>query len=97
MNCNKNLVISLIKDDLINSKLVNGLIEAGLKASHYQLFLGDTVFTLMGFKEDHYSDEIYKLYINLGKKTKYICISSSPATLDELAVEIYTVLSDKLR
>jgi hypothetical protein len=93
----KNLLVSLIKDDLINSKLVNGLIEAGLNASQYQLHLGDTVFSLMGFEEDRFSDEIYELYINLGKKAKDISITSSNAALDDLAGEIYTVLSDKLR
>jgi hypothetical protein len=92
----KNFVISLIKDDLINSKLVNGLIEAGLNASQYQLHLGNTVFNLMGFEEDHYSDEVYELYIKLGRKAKDISISTTADRLDDLASEIYTVLADKL-
>ena len=71
-NINERLVISLIKDDIINSTLVNGLIDIGLNASHYQLHLGDTVFRLMGFKEDHYSDTVFEFYRELIKRNKRI-------------------------
>lgn len=93
---NASLIISLIKDDLIHSKLVNNLIDIGIKASNYELFLGDTIFNLMGFKEDHYSDEVYELYIELQQKARLISIASSPAALDDLALEIFQTLQEKL-
>lgn len=93
---NKAVIISLIRDDLVNAKLANGLIAIDLDASHYQLHLGNTIFTLMGFKEDRYSDSIYELYLELGKKATQYNISTSPEAFDELALEIFTVLGDKV-
>ena len=89
---NEDLVVSLIKDDIINSKLVNGLLAIGLDASHYQLHLGNTIFQLLGFKDDHYSDTIYKFYRDLIKKIKPINFSTSPEAVDELALAIYNKL-----
>ncbi len=41
-NTQKNLVIALIKDDMISSKLVSGLNQIGLDAIHYHLHLSDS-------------------------------------------------------
>ena len=40
----KELIISLIRDNLINLKLVSGLNHMGLIADDYYLHLGDTIF-----------------------------------------------------
>jgi hypothetical protein len=95
-NLDSELIISLIKDDLINSKLVNGLIDAGLDASNYQLHLADTVFQLMGFKDDHYSDEVFKMYLTHARKARIIDIRRSGDALNELAGEIYERLVTKV-
>ena len=47
----RSLIISLIKDDLIHAKLINGLMAIGLDATHYHLYLGETILQLMGM--DH--------------------------------------------
>ena len=86
------LIISLIKDDLIHSKLVNNLIDIGINVSHYQLHLGDTIFKLMGFADDHDSDRVFARYIDLLKNARLINISVSCAALDELAFEIFQTL-----
>lgn len=41
---NEELIIRLIKDNLINTKLISGLNCLGLIADDYTLFLGETIF-----------------------------------------------------
>lgn len=91
----KKLILSLIKDDLINCKLVNGLNNAGLNADDYYLHLNTTIFGLMGYKEDHYSDEVFEQYRDLSATAKYIDIHESHATLDPLALDLYNLLLQK--
>jgi hypothetical protein len=43
----KKLVISLIKDDLVNRKLLIGLDDLGLRPTDYYLNLSDTIFSLI--------------------------------------------------
>lgn len=97
MNANATVILSLIKDDLIHSKLVNNLIDIGVNVSHYQLNLGDTIFKLMGFKDDRGSDEIFARYIELQKKARPINISVSCTALDELALEIFQTLQKNVQ
>jgi hypothetical protein len=93
---NPKLIISLIKDDLINSKLVNSLSQIGLNASDYHLHLSNTIFKLMGFNNDQRSDQVFALYLELSKKAIQINISESPAALDDLALEIFQMLPKKI-
>lgn len=44
------LIISLIKDHLTNTRLVSGLTAIGLDPYHYDLHLGTTIFKLIGIK-----------------------------------------------
>lgn len=91
----KSLILSLIKDDLINSKLVNGLNELGLDASKYFINSSDTVFKLMGFHNHEFEEELFQYYLELTAKAKHIDISDSNEPLDELCLEIYNALQDK--
>ncbi|MBI1835941.1 MAG: hypothetical protein HYR91_01615 [Flavobacteriia bacterium] len=86
------LIISLIKDDLINFKLVNGLNKLGLNAGMYFTHSCDTVFKLMGFENEKYNEELFEHYIELSKKVINIDISESNEPLNELCIEIYTEL-----
>lgn len=88
----KSLIITLIKDDLINSKLVNGLNELGLDAGKYFINSSDTVFKLMGFQNHEFEEEIFQYYLELTAKAKNIDISESNAPLDDLCLEIYNEL-----
>lgn len=56
-NQNTSLVLSLIKDDLINNKLINGLNTLGLSAGDYHLHLSETILNLIGL--DTESDAIH--------------------------------------
>lgn len=86
------LIISLIKDDLINTKLVNGLIDLGLDAGAYYLHLDNTIFKLVGYANDSYSEEIYQQYRDLAASAKHIDISQNNVGLDSLAMELFLFL-----
>ena len=91
----KRLILSLIKDDLINSKLIRGLGKAGLDADRYCLFLSGTIFDLLGYPNTERSDEIFSEYIKLTEQSDKIDIRETPNSLDSLANEIYNFLIKK--
>jgi hypothetical protein len=87
------LIIKLIRDNLINFKLVSGLNILGLNAHDYHLYLGDTIFELMGFKESKDSDLIYEnVFIANCEKVRHISFAMSTEELDLLSEEIYKEL-----
>lgn len=88
----KNLIRSLIKDDLINSKLVNSLGEMGLNADDYLLNLSDTIFKLVGIDDKISNEFIFENYLDLAKRSQYINISQGHNSLDNLVEEIYSYL-----
>ena len=88
----KRLILSLIKDDLINSKLVNSLYDAGLDPNNYTLNLSDTIFKLVGIKHTPTNEFIYKNYLELIKKVKHINISQEQNGIDSLVEEMYSYL-----
>lgn len=91
----KKLIISLIKDDLINAKLVNSLNEIGLRADDYFLHLSDTIFKLMGFEDNEETETIYERYIELSKRALFVDISQSNEPMEDLAVQIYTEIKSR--
>ena len=93
----KKLILSLIKDDLINCKLVNSLNDMGLCADIYLLHLSETVFKLMGFNESKETEATYEYYMDLTQRAKHIDISQSSKSFDDLALEIYTTLKYYLK
>lgn len=91
----KSLILSLIKDDLINSKLVNGLNELGLDAGCYFTNTCQTVFQLMGLENHPNEEEIFQYYMQITANVKNIDISQSNEPLNELCLEIYDGLMEK--
>ena len=91
-NAKKPLILSLIKDDLINSKLVNSLNDIGLNADDYLLNLSSTIFKLMGFAETRESEKVFEHYLDLTNKAKQLDIAKSRERFDALALEIYAEL-----
>ncbi len=89
----KNLVISLIKDDLVNNKLISGLNNLGLSASDFHLGLSETILTLMEL--DSENDSIQDAYFNLTQQCSLLDLSdlaNRGSQLDKLANNIYTAL-----
>ncbi len=86
------LILRLIKDDLINTRLINGLNELGLNAENYFSHLSSTIFKLMGFEDNAATEVVYERYLELTKAVKYISINESQKALDEMAFSIYQEL-----
>jgi|SRR5882757_8409095 len=86
------LIISLIKYDLINTKLVNGLSQLGLNADAYYLHLGSTVLNLMGFAQRTKREAMFNRYMALTARANEIDISQSNKPMDVLALEVYAAL-----
>lgn len=91
----KPVIVSLIKDDIINSCLVNRLNKAGLDAGDYYLNLSDTIFQLLNFKDDFKSEAIYQKYLKMIKRATPSHIQDEREKLDNLANEIYHFLISK--
>jgi hypothetical protein len=89
----KDLIIRLIKDDIINTKLVNGLDKLGLFSDDYILNLGDTVFRLFGFPEE--DEESFEFYMDQRKRANKFSIKSHKP-FGVLAEDIYNELEKRL-
>lgn len=87
------LIISLIKDDLVNTKLIDGLQDIGLDPAIYSLNLSETIFKLIDFDDSVMTDELFANYLQFLKKVKHIDVSDYSGELDKLANEIYFELS----
>lgn len=88
----KDLIISLIKDDLIHTKLINGLDALGLEALDYHIHLSETIFELLGFPENENSDAIFEYYIAQLKRARRLSIRKNREAFDVLALNIFTEL-----
>lgn len=89
----QSLIISLIRDSLINFKLISGLNNLGLNADDYHIYLGDTIFKLMGLEGHKQSDILFeKVYLANAEKVRHISFATSTQELDRLSNEIYEEL-----
>lgn len=95
----KEFIIKLIKDDLISTKLVTGLESLGLSDSgNYSLHLGQTIFSLIGYKADSELEEkVFDEYCGLTRKIVYIDIFEHPEELDDFANQLYNKLNAELK
>jgi len=88
----KELIISLIEDDLTNVRLVYGLAALGLDSSDYFLHLSETIFKLMDIMTDDDDDEIWEKYITECRTVNNIDILKHPELLNQLAHSVYNKL-----
>jgi hypothetical protein len=90
------LILSLIKDDLINIKLISSLQKIGLYSDCYYLHLSTTIFELMGFEDNEEADKMYERYVKLTEKVMDNDITESNKPIEELAKEIYKALRNSI-
>jgi hypothetical protein len=83
------LILSLIKDDLINTCLIQKLQRMGLYSDCYSLHLSTTIFELMGFEDNKETDEMYERYLEMCEKAMLVDITESNRGMERLAREIY--------
>jgi hypothetical protein len=92
---NEKLILSLIKDDLINTSLIHKLQKIGLYSDSYFLHLSMTIFELMGFEDNEETEEMHDRYLELSEKSALIDITESNKEMEKLAREIYEKLFSK--
>lgn len=84
----KKLFVSLILDDLLHSKLLNGLEELEIKTKNYQQQLSSTIIDMLGF-DGVQKEEVLNYYIGLKNKAKYIDNFKDNDEMKQLAKDIY--------
>lgn len=92
---NQELTIRLIKDHLINTRLIHGLEALGLAPDNYYLHLSDTIFKIIGIPDE--KEELYEIYLNWCTKISQTEIFTDQKLLDDYATEIYAVLLGEAR
>lgn len=89
----KNLIISLIKDDLTNIRLVYGLDVLGLDSGNYYLHLSETIFKLVGILTD--DADFFEGYMDECRTVYNIDIFKHPELLNSLALSLYNKLVEE--
>jgi len=94
---NKKLILSLIKSDVINNKLLSGLGAIGFEAiDYYALELDDRIFELMNLDitDENARDKIFEKYMKIVDKAAELDISKlrQNGTLDAIAENVYEEL-----
>jgi len=92
----KDLILSLIKDDLTNWKLIYALNALGFEADEYALHASSTILKVMRFKATGVKWEmLHEEYLERTRKIEQFDILESPRLLHALAEEIYAFLKKK--
>jgi hypothetical protein len=84
---NKKLILSLIRDNLKNTRLVLGLNELGFSAGDYLLHLSETVIDLMDIK--NLTEDEFESYQDLYEQVIEIDVTEDSKPLNRLSESIY--------
>lgn len=90
--CNRAIVTNLIKQDLINWKMINSLQKMQVRADDYQLDIGLIIFEMMDLENRKDVDELFEKYIEMSKPILKLSASQSNRKIDLLAAKIYDYL-----
>jgi hypothetical protein len=86
----KEIIITLIKDHITNTRLINGLNALGWYSLEYHLHLSDTIFKLIGINDE--KEELFEVYLKWCSKVSQTDIFGNPRLLNEYATEMYFIL-----
>ena len=87
----KELLVSLILDDLVHARLVDGLMALGMPAAFYAHDVPFAVMELMGFSEEQ-QHRIFPRYRLWQEQARLIDISKGNTRMRHLAERIYEML-----
>ncbi|WP_343634740.1 hypothetical protein [Fluviicola sp.] len=90
--CNETIIINLIKQDLINWKMIHSLQKVQVRADDYQLDISSIIFEIMDLENRKDVDEIFEKYMELSKPVLKLYSSLSNRKIDLLASKIYDYL-----
>ncbi|MGQ0829206.1 MAG: hypothetical protein ACT4ON_12530 [Bacteroidota bacterium] len=91
----KEFIISLIRDDLTNIRLVQGIEKLGINCSQYHLHLSEIFFSLIGFKSKEWEERAYDEYLEYSKRVLSIDIVKHPEKLTAMANTVYDKLMEE--
>lgn len=91
-NCNRVIVTNLIKQDLINWKMINLLQNMQVRADDYQLDIGSIIFEIMDLDDRKDVDELFEKYLEMSRPVLKLIVSQSNRKIDTLASKIYDYL-----
>ena len=86
----KEIIITLIKDHLTNTRFIHGLNALGWQSQDYHLHLSDVIFKLIGISDE--KEELFEVYLEWCTKVAKTEIFNDPKLFNEYATEIYCVL-----
>ncbi|MGV3611698.1 MAG: hypothetical protein ACO1N0_12150 [Fluviicola sp.] len=90
--CNRAIVTNLIKQDLINWKMINLLQNMQIYADDYQLDIGSIIFEIMDLNNLENVDEIFEKYVEMSKPILKARANQSNNKIDMLTAKIYDYL-----
>lgn len=87
----KALIKKLLRDHLVSYRLTQGLDALGLDMSNYDLYVGEIVFSLMGFGDSAEEEKLFEEFLNWSQRVLTIDFSESTrvTALNELRDDIY--------
>ena len=92
LTCNKLIITNLIKQDLINWKMIHSLQKVQVRADDYQFDIGSIIFEMMNLEDRKDVDEIFEKYVEMSKPILKLPASQSNKKNDLLASKIYYYL-----
>lgn len=90
--CNETIIINLIKQDLINWKMIHSLQKVQVRADDYQLDIGSIIFEMMDLENRKDVDEIFEKYVEMSRPVLKLIVGQSNRKIDVLASKIYDYL-----
>ena len=91
-NCDRIIITNLIKQDLINWKMINLLQKMQIRADDYQLDIGSIIFEIMDLNNRENVDEIFEKYVEMSRPMLKLIVGHSNRRIDVLAYKIYDYL-----
>lgn len=85
------LLLSLIKDHIVYSRLINGLNATGLDTGHFMLDLSDTIFKLAGLYDD-LEENRYDYYLTMVERINHFSFNNWQQEIEPLTREIYETI-----
>lgn len=92
----KEMIVSLIADDLVHFKLIEGLDTLGLDTTIYSIDIGSTILKLMNVPVEH-DEKLFVYYLSLRTPALSIDLHDGNHHVRKLAVAIYEKLEKKKR
>ncbi|WP_430404243.1 hypothetical protein [Fluviicola sp.] len=92
--CNKTTILNLIKQDLINWKMINLLHKMQIRADDYQLDIGSIIFEIMKLNNREDVDEVFEEYVEMSRPMLKLIVGQSDRKIDILASKIYNYLEE---